>query len=62
MDVVAVMGSGSTAARRSLARRKDNLAGKKVVVWCFSTREFTQGQGWAKVQVVKEAAANSVLK
>jgi alginate O-acetyltransferase complex protein AlgJ len=62
MDVVAVMGSGSTAARRSLARRKDNLAGKKVVVWCFSTREFTQGQGWAKVQVVKEGAANSVLK
>ena len=62
MDVVAVMGSGSTAARRSLARRKDNLAGKKVVVWCFSTREFTQGQGWSKVQVVKEGAANSVLK
>ena len=62
MDVVAVMGSGSTAARRSLARRKDNLAGKKVVVWCFSTREFTQGQGWSKVPVVKDAAANSVLK
>lgn len=56
MDVVAVMGSGSTAARRSLARRKDNLAGKKLVIWCFSTREFTQGQGWPKVQVIKPAA------
>ena len=53
MDVVAVMGSGSTAARRNLARRKDNLAGKKLVIWCFSTREFTHGQGWAKLQVVK---------
>jgi len=47
------MGSGSTAARRSLSRRKDNLAGKKLVIWCFSTREFTQGQGWAKIQTVK---------
>ncbi len=59
VDVVAVMGSGSTAARRSLARRKDNLAGKKLVIWCFSTREFTQGQGWAKIQVIKPQAAAS---
>jgi alginate O-acetyltransferase complex protein AlgJ len=53
------MGSGSTAARRSLARRKDNLAGKKLVIWCFSTREFTQGQGWAKIQIIKPPAAAS---
>jgi hypothetical protein len=59
MDVVAVMGSGSTAARRSLSRRKDNLAGKKLVIWCFSTREFTQGQGWPKVQVIKPATQQS---
>lgn len=59
VDVVAVMGSGSTAARRNLARRKDNLAGKKIVIWCFSTREFTQGQGWAKIQVIKPPAAPS---
>jgi len=57
MDVVAVMGSGSTAARRNLARRKDNLEGKKLVIWCFSSREFTQGQGWAKVPVIKESVA-----
>ncbi|MFM8982630.1 MAG: alginate O-acetyltransferase AlgX-related protein [Spartobacteria bacterium] len=56
MDVVAVMGSGSTAARRSLARRKDNLAGKKLDIWCFSTREFTQGQGWANIQTIKPPA------
>ena len=59
VDVVAVMGSGATAARRSLARRKDNLAGKKLVIWCFSTREFTQGQGWAKIQIIKPPAAAS---
>lgn len=59
VDVVAVMGSGATPARRSLARRKDNLDGKKLVIWCFSAREFTQGQGWAKVQVIKDPATSS---
>ena len=53
VDVVAVRGSGATPARRNLARRKDNLAGCRIVVWCFSAREFTEGQGWAKVPVVK---------
>ena len=54
-DVVAVRGSGATPARVNLARRADNLAGKKMVVWCFSVREFTEGQGWAKVPVIKPA-------
>ena len=53
VDVVAVRGSGATPARRNLARRKDNLAGCRIVVWCFSAREFTEGQAWAKVPVVK---------
>ena len=57
LDVVAVKGSGATSARRNLARRKDNLAGKHLVIWCFSSREFTEGQGWAKVPVVKTGAA-----
>lgn len=56
VDVVAVRGSGATPARRNLARRKDNLAERQIVVWCFSVREFTEGQGWSKVPVVKEAA------
>ncbi|TSA29428.1 MAG: hypothetical protein D4R65_15205 [Verrucomicrobiaceae bacterium] len=56
VDVVAVRGSGATPARRNLARRKDNLAGCRIVVWCFSAREFTEGQGWAKVPVVKAPA------
>lgn len=53
LDVVAVRGSGATPARINLARRRDNLKGKKVVVWCFTTREFTEGQGWRKVPVVR---------
>jgi alginate O-acetyltransferase complex protein AlgJ len=58
-DVVAVMGSGATPARRNLARRKDNLAGRRLVIWCFTSRELTQGEGWAKVQVIKEPASSS---
>jgi alginate O-acetyltransferase complex protein AlgJ len=53
VDLVAVRGSGATPARINLARRRDNLRGKKVVVWCFTTREFTEGQGWRKVPVVR---------
>ncbi len=53
VDVVAVMGSGATAARRSLARRRDNLAGKRVVVWCFSARDLTEAPSWDKVPVIR---------
>jgi len=52
-DVVAVRGSGATPARVNLARRGDNLAGKKMVIWCFSVREFTEGQGWKNVPVIR---------
>jgi alginate O-acetyltransferase complex protein AlgJ len=52
-DVVGVMGSGATPARINLARRADNMAGKKMVVWCFTVREFTEGTGWGKVPVIK---------
>ncbi len=55
-DTVAVMGSGATPARINLARRADNLAGKKMVVWCFTVREFTEStQGWGKVPLIKPA-------
>lgn len=53
LDVVAVRGSGATPARINLARRRDNLRGKKAIVWCFTAREFTEGQGWRKVPVVR---------
>jgi alginate O-acetyltransferase complex protein AlgJ len=63
LDVIAVMGSGATSARRNLARRKDNLVGRRLVIWCFTAREFTQGQGWAKVPLIKETTtATSLVK
>lgn len=52
VDLVAVMGSGATAARWSLARRHDNLAGKKAVIWCFTARDLTEGR-WDKVPVIR---------
>ena len=49
-EVMAVRGSGATAARVNLYRkaRKDpaDLATKKVIIWCFAAREFTQRAGW----------------
>lgn len=52
VDLIAVRGSGATPARVDLLRRGDKLAGKKVVVWVISVREYTEGQGWALVPVV----------
>lgn len=47
VDLVAVRGAGATPSRITLLRRRDNLEGKKVVIWCISVREFTEGvQGW----------------
>ena len=47
VDLVAVRGAGATPSRITLLRRRDNLKGKKVVIWCISVREFTEGvQGW----------------
>jgi alginate O-acetyltransferase complex protein AlgJ len=55
MDVVGVRGSGATPARINLLRRKDNLAGKKLVIWCFSAREFTEATGgWRLVPVINK--------
>lgn len=52
-DLVGVRGSGATPSRIALLRRGDNLAGKKLVIWVFSVREFTEGQGWRKVPVIR---------
>ena len=53
VDVVAVRGSGATPSRLNLYRRRDNMKGKRVVVWCLSVREFTEGQGWHPVPVIR---------
>ncbi len=54
VDLVAVRGSGATPSRITLLRRRDNLAGKKVVIWCMSVREFTEGaQGWRPLPILR---------
>lgn len=54
IDLVGVMGSGANAPRLSLLRRRDNMKGKKCVIWCISAREFTESpDGWHDVTVVR---------
>jgi alginate O-acetyltransferase complex protein AlgJ len=57
-DLIGTSGSGATPVRINLYRRsvKDAgyLAKKKVIVWCFAAREFTEAtEGWAKVPIAK---------
>lgn len=60
VDLIAVPGSGATAARVELRGRAEHDAAfwarKRLVVWCFAAREFTEGDGWALVPVVPGAA------
>lgn len=53
IDTLGVRGSGATPSRINLYRRIQAdpayLAGKKLVVWCLSAREFTEGSGWNPV-------------
>jgi len=55
VDLIGVRGSGATPARVNLYRRgranKDYFTNKKVIVWCFSVREFTESSGWSIVPV-----------
>jgi acetyltransferase AlgX (SGNH hydrolase-like protein) len=55
IDRVGIRGAGVTVPRIDLARRRDNLKGKKLVIWCFSSRQFTECMnGWRTgVPVVK---------
>jgi hypothetical protein len=57
-DVIGTRGSGANAVRVSLFRRnlKDSsyLASKKVLVWCFAAREFTEAdQGWQVIPLTR---------
>jgi alginate O-acetyltransferase complex protein AlgJ len=55
VDLIAARGSAATPVRvnlyRKAARNPDWLAGKKVIVWCFTVRELTESAGWAEVPV-----------
>ena len=56
VDLAAVRGSGATPARVNLLRRAQKdpnyWAKKKLVIWCFASREFTQSDGWKKVPLL----------
>lgn len=57
-DLIGTSGSGATPVRINLYRRsvKDAayLAKKKMIVWCFAAREFTEAtEGWAKMPIAK---------
>ena len=57
-DLIGTRGSGATAVRVSLYRKTRTdpgyLAKKKVIVWCFAAREFTESdQGWVQQPVAK---------
>lgn len=57
-DLIGTRGSGATAVRVSLYRKAKGdpmyFAKKKVVVWCFAAREFTESdQGWVVQPIAK---------
>ena len=55
IDLVAVRGSGATAARVNLLRRAqanpEYWSRKQIVIWCFAARELTESDGWRLVPV-----------
>lgn len=57
VDVIGVRGSGATSARVNFYRRskqdKDFLKRKKIVVWCFAAREFTEATSWNATVPIK---------
>ena len=56
VDLVAVRGAGSTAARLNLRRRAQSdptyWDGKRLVIWCFAARELTESDGWRLVPIL----------
>ena len=60
-EVLGVRGSGATSSRMTLARtirsKPDYLTDKKLVVWVFAGREFTEADSWKKFPVTPTKAA-----
>ena len=55
LDLLGVRGSGVTPARIKLYQRSkknsEYLDGKKILIWCFTARDFTGSGGWRKIPV-----------
>jgi alginate O-acetyltransferase complex protein AlgJ len=54
VDVLAVPGGGANGTRLNLSRKvraePEYLDGKRVVIWCFSARAFTNTpEGWIPI-------------
>jgi hypothetical protein len=56
-DLIGTRGSGATVVRTTLYRRslKDPqyLAKKKMIIWCFAAREFTEADSWTRLPISK---------
>lgn len=57
VDQVGLAGEGAIPSSwAALARRKDDLAGKKVVIFCFGERNLTvEAKGWPVIPLVSDA-------
>ncbi|WP_034059250.1 hypothetical protein [Lacinutrix jangbogonensis] len=57
LDLIGVKGSGTSSVRIDLYRKAKDaewLAKKKVVIWCFAARDFSESKnGWSKIPVKK---------
>ena len=55
VDLVGVRGSGATAARINLLqnaqKKTDYWSHKRLILWCFAAREFTESEGWRLVPI-----------
>jgi alginate O-acetyltransferase complex protein AlgJ len=52
VDIIALNDGGVNTARASLARRRDSLAGKRVVIWQFAARDLAVSNGdWQFINV-----------
>jgi len=50
LDVISEQGGGANGPRETLTRRGDRMVGKKVVVWVFTARSFTESDsGWKRI-------------
>lgn len=59
VDVIALNDGGVNGCRQQLARRPAMLAGKRVVVWQFATRDFGLKTGeWKKIPVRRPPAVS----
>ena len=63
IDTIGRRGSAATSIRVDLARKfyrdADYRKTKKVIVWCFAAREFTETTGWRQLRITKSTAPSS---